>query len=119
MRLIIFLFICLVGCGRPGLSEADVLDRLSKRGMTVERQQGIALSQGQLSRLPTSEQMFTIRVSNSNGTSGPITLLRFKNVSKAKKADQANIINGFAAQNWFFAGLVPVDIEDSIKEALK
>lgn len=118
MRLIIFLFIFLLGCGKPGLSEVDVLDRLNKHGLGVERQQGISLSQGQLNHLPTPEQMFTVRLSNNNGTSGPITLLRYKNISKAKKADQANV-NGFAAQNWFFAGLLPVDIEDSIKEALK
>lgn len=118
MRLIIFLFICLLGCGKPGLTEADVIAHLSKNGLVVERQQGIALSQGQLNRLPASEQMFTVRISNNNGNFGPITLIRFKSTAKANKAEQAKV-NGFAAQNWFFAGLVPVDIEDSIKEALK
>lgn len=115
----VLLLIGLLGCsGSPSLTEADVMTRLQDKGFTVERQQGIALSQGELDRLPTADEMFTIRLSNNTGRSGPITLVRFKNAAKATKASQARV-NGFATQNWFFAGLISVDIENAVKEALK
>lgn len=114
-------FLCLVfalsACSR-GMSAAEVVSQLKERGFTVERLEKTLVSQRDLDRLPEPREMFSIQISDEQGNRDRMTLLCFKNESQAAEADRARV-NGFAAGNCFFAGIIPNHFKDPIKEALR
>jgi hypothetical protein len=111
------LALVLLACGPASLSEDEVVRRLAARGFTIERLDKAEISQGQLDRLPTPLQYFSIRVSDGKGNSETTTLLEFRRAGQAAEASKAKV-NGFAARNWFFTGMAR-HFQDPIQEALK
>lgn len=113
-----FFVFLLCGCGPSPLSETEIMTRLTNAGFSLERLDKILISQGSLDRLPPTQEAFSFRISDQNGNRDQMTLLRYKNASKAADADKSGV-NGFAVRNCFFAGIIPDHFESPIKEALK
>lgn len=106
--------------GNPveGYDEAQLIERLSAAGLSLERRERTAITARELELLPAEPiSMFSARVSDAAGSSQIMTFLQFESVAAAGQADQEDL-NGFAAANWFVLGIVSNDFVDRIRGAL-
>lgn len=106
--------------GNPveGYDEAQLIERLSAAGLSLERREPTAITVRELELLPAEPiSMFSARVSDGAGNSQTMTFLQFESFAVADQADRENL-NGFAAANWFVLGIVSSDFVDRIRGAL-
>jgi hypothetical protein len=111
----------LTGCGESGpapLSEAEVLDRLHEAGFQVEILEAPAVAQDDRTQFVAEPVgMVQVRLRDGQGNSEAMTLIQFPKVKDAEGLD-ARPVNGFAARNWFFLGIIANHFRDPIQAAM-
>jgi hypothetical protein len=113
--------VLLAGCGEGGpapLSQAQVMERLEDAGFQVEILDEPAVAQDDRSQFVAEPVgMFAVRLSDGRGNSEAMTLVQFPEVKDAEGLD-ARPVNGFAARNWFFLGIIANHFRDPIQAAM-
>jgi predicted small lipoprotein YifL len=113
--------LALAGCGGGGpapLSQAEVMERLEDAGFQVEILDEPAVAQDDRSQFVAEPVgILAVRLSDGRGNSEAMTLVQFPQVKDAEGLD-ARPVNGFAARNWFFLGIIANHFRDPIQAAM-
>jgi hypothetical protein len=100
----------------PTLSQEQVLARIEGAGMQIQPFDRVEVSDRQLQRLGVeTDVMHTFRISDGQGNSEVVTLVRYPGSKQAERVDD---INGFAARNVFFVGTISTYFREKIVSAL-
>jgi hypothetical protein len=111
----------ITGCGGGGgpapLSEAELLERLEGAGLQVEILGEPMVSEKDRSLFVAEPVgMLAVRLSDGQGNAESMTLVHFPAVKDAAGLE-ARPVNGFAARNWFFLGIIANHFRDPILAA--
>lgn len=114
------LFLSLAGCsGEAKLPKADLVRQLENAGFRVEEVDSARVfhekDRAKLSGKPIS--IFSIRLTDAQGNSEVATPIELGSAEEAREQKEQRI-NGFAHRNWFFAGILSVELQDRIRAAL-
>ena len=100
------------------LDAGDLVDALSRAGLTVEPRGAAQLSVDDVSRFPEEHRSsIVLRLADGQGNAETMTFVEFGSWKAAAEMD-AKPINGFAARNWFVIGTVSNYFVDAVRDAL-